>query len=241
MSTTQIKRLYQSGKEFVPITLQEAVVVNATNIPGLADLKITTLDKVLRRTLASVEANAGNVAGLQTTLNQAIIDLNALINTKQDKLTAGQGITIEKNEKDELVISTNLSFEIYKVVDKLPDTPSASYANTIYFVPTTGVNSQEEKDILEEYMCVQKDGKWTWERLGRIQAGVDLTEYIERIEALEEDVDTLKTAIAGAITAQDVTTSADKGSKPIIVTYAIPETLYDSVVVTGDGDEISSN
>lgn len=238
--STQIKRLYQSGKEFVPITLQEAVVVNATNIPGLADLKITTLDKVLRRTLASVEANTGNVEGLQNTLNQAIIDLNALINKKQDKLTAGQGISIDK-VGDELVISTNLSFEIYKVVDKLPDTPSASCANTIYFVPTTGVTSQEEKDILEEYMCVQKDGKWTWERLGRIQAGVDLTEYIERIEALEEDVATLKTAVAGSITAQDVTTSADKGSKPIIVTYDIPETLYDSVVATGDGDEISSN
>lgn len=238
--STQIKRLYQSGKEFVPITLQEAVVVNATNIPGLADLKITTLDKVLRRTLASVEANTGNVEGLQSTLNQAIIDLNALINKKQDKLTAGQGISIDK-VGDELVISTNLSFEIYKVVDKLPDTPSASYANTIYFVPTTGVDSQEEKDILEEYMCVQKDGKWTWERLGRIQAGVDLTEYIERIEALEEDVATLKTAVAGSITAQDVTTSTDKGSKPIIVTYDIPETLYDSVVATGDGDEISSN
>ena len=237
--STQIKRLYQSGKEFVPITLQEAVVVNATNIPGLADLKITTLDKVLRRTLASVEANAGNVEGLQNTLNQAIIALNALINKKQDKLTAGQGITIDK-VGDELVISTNLSFEIYKVVDKLPDA-AASCANTIYFVPTTGVTSQEEKDILEEYMCVQKDGKWTWERLGRIQAGVDLTEYIERIEALEEDVATLKTAVAGSITAQDVTTSADKGSKPIIVTYDIPETLYDSVVATGDGDEISSN
>ena len=237
--STQIKRLYQSGKEFVPITLQEAVVVNATNIPGLEDLKITTLDKVLRRTLAAVKSNTDNVGEIEGVLNQAIIDLNALINKKQDKLTAGQGITIEKNEKDELVISTNLSFEIYKVVDKLPEA-SVSCANTIYFVPTTGVTSQEEKDVLEEYMCVQKDGKWAWERLGRIQAGVDLTEYIERIEALEEDVAALKTAVAGTITAKDVTTSADKGSKPIIVTYDIPETLYHSVIATDDGDEIKS-
>lgn len=237
--STQIKRLYQSGKEFVPITLQEAVVVNATNIPGLADLKITTLDKVLRRTLAAIEDNTGNISDIEGTLNQAIIDLNALINTKQDKLTAGNGITIDK-VGDELVISTNLSFEIYKVAESLPEA-GPSHANTIYFVPTTGVSSNDEKDILEEFMCVQKDGKWTWERLGRIQAGVDLSEILGRLDTLESDVATLKTAVAGQITAEDVTTSPDKGSKPIIVTYDIPATLYDSVVAAEDGDEITSN
>ena len=40
--STQIKRLYQNSKEFVPITLAEAVVVNTTNIPGLQSLGITT-------------------------------------------------------------------------------------------------------------------------------------------------------------------------------------------------------
>ena len=90
-------------------------------------------------------------------------------------------------------------------------------------------------------MCVQKDGKWTWERLGRIQAGVDLSEILGRLDTLESDVATLKTAVAGQITAEDVTTSPDKGSKPIIVTYDIPATLYDSVVATEDGDEIISN
>lgn len=46
--STQIKRLYQNDQEFVPITLAEAVVVDATNIPGLQTLRITTLDKVLK-------------------------------------------------------------------------------------------------------------------------------------------------------------------------------------------------
>ena len=32
---TDIKKLQQNGKEFVPITLAEAVVVNATNITKL--------------------------------------------------------------------------------------------------------------------------------------------------------------------------------------------------------------
>lgn len=234
---TQIKRLYQSGKEFVPITLQEAVVVNTTNIPGLSNLGITTLDKVLRLTLGLVDTNTGAISDISDQLSQAIIDLNALINKKQDKLTAGNGITIEEDGDGNLVISTNLSFEIYKVVDKLP-TASASCVNTIYLVPTTGVSSDAENDILEEYMCIQKDGKYVWERLGRIQAGVDLTEYIERIETLEKDVQTLKEAVVGTITAQDVTIS--DGKTPVIVTYEIPEDLYDSVVATGDGDDITT-
>lgn len=232
---TQIKRLYQSGQEFVPITLQEAVVVNSTNIPGLSNLGITTLDKVLRVTLGLVETNTGNISDVSGQLEQAIIDLNALINKKQDKLTAGNGITIEDDGSGNLVISTNLSFELYKVVDKLP-VASASCVNIIYLVPTTGVSSDAENDVLEEYICIQKEDKYVWERLGRIQAGVDLSDYIERIETLEEDVKILKEAVVGTITASDVTIS--DGKTPVIVTYEIPADLYDSVVATGDGDDI---
>ena len=233
MSTsTQIKRLKQSGKEFVPITLQEAVVVNTTNIPKLSSLGITTLDKVLRQTLNLVSTNETNVGAVQGALDQAILDINAALVKKQDKLTAGNGIVIETNQSGELVISTNLSFEIYKVVDKLP-AASAACANTIFLVPTTGVSNSAENDILEEYLCVkQSDGTYAWERLGRITAGVDLSEYIERISALETDVTNIKTALADTITAVDVTTS--KGNK-VVVTYTIPEDLYDSVV--GEDDD----
>ena len=45
---TDIKKLQQNGKEFVPITLAEAVVVNAENLQGYNILKTTTLDKVLK-------------------------------------------------------------------------------------------------------------------------------------------------------------------------------------------------
>ena len=44
---TDIKKLQQNGKEFVPITLAEAVVVNAENLQGYNTLGKTTLDKVL--------------------------------------------------------------------------------------------------------------------------------------------------------------------------------------------------
>ena len=56
---TDIKKLQQNGKEFVPITLAEAVVVNAENLQGYDTLGKTTsgkttLDKVLKA-LAAVD------------------------------------------------------------------------------------------------------------------------------------------------------------------------------------------
>ena len=62
---TDIKKLQQNGKEFVPITLAEAVVVNAENLQGYNTLGITTLDRVLNA-LATVDTNQQN----------AIIDIN---------------------------------------------------------------------------------------------------------------------------------------------------------------------
>lgn len=53
---TDIKKLQQNGKEFVPITLAEAVVVNAENLQGYNTLGKTTLDKVLKA-LAAVDYN----------------------------------------------------------------------------------------------------------------------------------------------------------------------------------------
>ena len=47
LKVTEIKRLKQRGKDFVPITLAEAVVVNTQHIPGFSTMEITTLDKIL--------------------------------------------------------------------------------------------------------------------------------------------------------------------------------------------------
>lgn len=237
VKSTQIKRLYQSGKEFVPITLAEAVVVNATNVPTLSTLGITTLDKVLRVTLGEVEGISTNVTEISTKLNDAVVDINKKLENKQDKLTAGQGITIAPDADGNLVISTNISFEIYKLVDKLPEAPSLQYANTIYLVPTTGVSG--EKDILEEYLCIkQADGSYAWERLGRIQpeTGVDLSAYVTK-EEFEERLKQITDYLPSTITASDVTTSSGAS---VIVTYEIPADLYDSVVTPDDGDQITT-
>ena len=71
---TDIKKLQQNGKEFVPITLAEAVVVNAENLQGYNTLGITTLDRVL---------NA--LATIDYTQQTAITD----INNKLKSLKAG--------------------------------------------------------------------------------------------------------------------------------------------------------
>lgn len=70
---TDIKKLQQNGKEFVPITLAEAVVVNATNLQGYNKLGITTLDKVLNA-LAAVDYNQQSVI---TDINNKLKSLKA--------------------------------------------------------------------------------------------------------------------------------------------------------------------
>lgn len=226
--STQIKRLYQSNKEFVPITLQEAVVVNATNIPGLQSLKITTLDKVLKQTLGIVSVNTGNIATLEST----VANINTALENKQDKLVPGTGITITPTGDGKAVISTSLSYELYKVVTSLPE-PTADCLNSIYLVTSSNPGYQ---NTLSEYICVEKDKKYSWEQLGTIQADTDLSNYVTK-EEFTQELNSIKAALANTISAQDVTT---KAGASIIVTYDIPEDLYDSMVSTSDGDEITT-
>ena len=124
--STQIKRLYQSNKEFVPITLQEAVVVNSTNIPGLQSLGITTLDKVLRQTMGIVSTNTGAISTLETT----VANINTELGKKQNQLVAGTGITLTPLQDGRVGISTSLSYELYKVVTELPAPSAECYLAT---------------------------------------------------------------------------------------------------------------
>ena len=97
---TEIRRLFQQGKEFVPISLAEAVVVNTNNLPGFNSLKITTLDRVLYSLTGVVGTNTINIKNLQ--------------DTKQDKLTAGHGIVIKDG-----VISIFTFSDVNNNVDKI--------------------------------------------------------------------------------------------------------------------------
>lgn len=225
MSTTQIKRLFQSKTEFVPITLAEAVVVNTSNLPGLSSLGITTLDKVLRTTMGVVGTNAADINRLKTTVQE----INTALEGKQDKLTAGVGITISPDG----VISTTNSIELYKIVTQLP-TASKDCLNSIYLVPSTSATAG---NIFVEYICVYENtqAKYIWEIIGEVQTDVDLSGYVTT-ETFNQTINTINGQLANAITAQDVTIS--DGSAKVVVNYTIPKDLYDSMVETDSSDQI---
>lgn len=225
MSTTQIKRLFQSKTEFVPITLAEAVVVNTSNLPGLSSLGITTLDKVLRTTMGVVGTNAADINTLKTTVQS----INTALEGKQDKLTAGVGITISPTG----VISVTNSIELYKIVTSLP-TASKDCLNSIYLVPSpSGIAG----NIFVEYICVYEttQAKYIWEKIGEVQTDVDLSGYVTN-EVFNATINTINGQLANTITAQDVTTS--DGSAKVVVNYTIPADLYDSMVNTDNTDQV---
>lgn len=206
--STQIKRLYQNNQEFVPITLAEAVVVNATNIPGLKSLGITTLDKVLKTTLGIVGTNTLNIDAI----NKTLTSINSTLQNKQDKLTAGDGITISPDGVISVTNTSTLGFQ-YKIVTVLPSPPRKDYENIIYLVPNPGgVNG----NIFTEYICINKDSTYIWEQIGSLTTDVNLDDYVTKTE-----FNALKSI---ALTAQDVTTSSGVA---VTVNYNIPDNLYD--------------
>ena len=206
--STQIKRLYQNNQEFVPITLAEAVVVDATNIPGLQTLRITTLDKVLKNTLAVVGANTLNIETINTTLT----NINNTLQNKQDKLTAGDGITIDPDGTISVTNTSTLGFQ-YKIVKMLPSPPGKDYENIIYLVPNSNGTTG---NIFTEYICINRDSVYIWEQIGSLTTDVNLDNYVTKVE-----FNTLKSTV---LTAQDVTTSSGIA---VTVNYDIPSTLYD--------------
>ena len=206
--STQIKRLYQNNQEFVPITLAEAVVVDATNIPGLQTLRITTLDKVLKNTLTVVGANTLNIETINTTLT----NINTTLQKKQDKLTAGDGITIDPDGTISVTNTSTLGFQ-YKIVKMLPSPPGKDYENIIYLVPNPqGANG----NIFTEYICINRDSTYIWEQIGSLTTDVNLDNYVTKTEFTN-----LSSIV---LTAQDVTTSS---GAPVTVSYDIPNNLYD--------------
>lgn len=244
MNYTQIKRLFQNNTEFVPITLSEAVVVNTSTIPGLTNLGITTLDKVLRNTLGLIGTNAQNIetlGGNIITLTGVVDKINKELENKQDKLTAGVGISITKNDQNQTVISVNHSLEIYKIIttetwNTIKDNPSQSYENVIYLVPQPSITSVNQ-NIFKEYLCIFKDGTYQWEEFGTIQTKVDLSGYVtqEEFTALKNRVSNIELT---GIFANDVLTST---GQQVAVQYIIPNDLYDFAVNDNQTDEIIEN
>ena len=89
------------------------------------------------------------------------------LNSKQDKLTSGDGIKIENN-----VITCTLDTSLYEVVNLLP---LVGVANKIYLVES---NEQGEQNIYTEYAYINGE----WERLGEYRAEINLAPYVLKSE-----------------------------------------------------------
>ena len=241
MNYTQIKRLFQSGTEFVPITLAEAVVVNTSTIPGLTNLGITTLDKVLRNTLGLIGTNAQNIetlGGNITQLTGVVQLINQELENKQDKLTAGVGISITKQD-DKTVISVNHSIELYKIIstetwNTIKEQPIQDYENIIYLVPQPSGTSVTG-NVFKEFLCVLKDGVYQWEEFGTIQTEVDLSGYVtdEEFTQLADRVTNIEMT---GVSADNIYTST---GQQVVVQYIIPSDLYNSAINDNQSDNIT--
>lgn len=227
MATTQIKRLIQKGTEFVPITLSEAVVVNTDNLALMNGQGITTLDKVLSIALS----NVGGVITDVDTLEKAVENINNLLANKQDKLTAGTGISIVNG-----VISATLTTELYKIVQNLPQA-SASCMNTIYLVPS----SNTINNVTKEFICIHVDGYYYWEEIGSIQSDINLEgyvtkqEYNTKIQQIEQSISDITTTLGNPISAQNVQVNGHN----VVVNYTFTDAeIYGSMLQTNDGDYI---
>ena len=240
MNYTQIKRLFQNSEEFVPITLAEAVVVNTSTIPGLINLGITTLDKVLRNTLGLVGTNAQNIetlGGNLVTLSGVVQQINNELENKQDKLTAGIGISITKQD-DKTIISVNNTIELYKIIsaetwNTIKEQPGRDYENIIYLVPQPSGTSVTG-NVFKEFLCVLKNGIYQWEEFGTIQTEVDLSGYVTDEEFTQLSNRVTNIEVTG-IFADNIYTST---GQQVAVQYTIPNDLYDSAVNTINTDEI---
>jgi hypothetical protein len=89
------------------------------------------------------------------------------LTTKQDKLIAGTGIGITKDN----IISCTLDAGLFIVVTSLPTT---GVSNKIYLLPSTTTG---EENIYIEYLYVNN----VWEKIGEYKASTDLSEYTKSV------------------------------------------------------------
>lgn len=126
-------------------------------------------------------ANYLDLTGLQSYHNKLKTYINTLhdaINTeiakKQNKLTAGAGITINPETN---VISFNGDSSIFIVAEELPSLETAKL-DKIYVVltPDNIAEDDEQNHYTEWYVKVDSFGTREWEKLGEFH-GIDLSGY----------------------------------------------------------------
>ena len=134
--------------------------------------------------MANEDLCAGNVPPIyppkgkcqcQEEISELRDEMLGRLTDKQDKLTAGEGITIEKVGSD-TVISSSSSIRIFRPVDVLPDASEAD-ENSIYLTP-------KEDGGVDEWNVIEEGGQKVWNKFG--EADIDLTGYVKDEDVTKE-------------------------------------------------------
>lgn len=163
-------------------------------------LKADIAMKVSKTDLATINGqpltNGGNIevatnAYDDTEIKGKLTELEEKIDTKQDTLNAGQGISIDQDTK---TISCTLDTTIFKVMDSLPTSPTSSDENKIYLVPS---DYSESGNAYDEYLWVNN----SWEKIGSFRPTVDLSKYADKsyVDSKVAALETKNTALESRI------------------------------------------
>lgn len=127
----------------------------------LATLGVTATAAELNK-LDGATVTVGEINMLSGASSNIQDQIDGLSSSKQDKLTAGTGISITGT-----TIACTLDTTIYKVVEELPESPAAGDANKIHMVPDD--NGQGQNVYLEYIWQGTK-----WELLGQSSASTEI-------------------------------------------------------------------
>lgn len=139
------------------------------NIPDVdAELSSTSTNPVQNKAVKSaLDLKADTTALGDYVLNTVY---QAGLNTKQDVLTAGQGIAINRN-----VISSTLDTSVYIIVEELPAIQDAD-PNKVYLLEVQNANGTYR---YEQYRL--RNGQWV--SFDAVMPTVDLSSYLTKVDA----------------------------------------------------------
>ena len=135
---------------------------------GTTGQVVTAITQQNGKITGSAKALAtGDISGLNTRLSGIDSSISSLNSNKQDKLTAGTGISFSGD-----TISCTLNTNVFVVQSSLPNAPASGNEQKIHVIPssTTGASN-----TYVEYIYVNS----RWEKLGEFQPekSVDLSSY----------------------------------------------------------------
>ena len=158
--------------------------------------------------------------------------LEEILNTKQDKLIAGEGISISEDN----VISCTIDTSLFRMVDELPSLEEAE-TNKIYLLRKENNNIGELQSYTEYIVTIKVDeeGKEIkeWEKIGEYDLSIELAPYlkIEDAEKTYVKKENIVDSFEGGDPKEQVL-SAEKGKELKELVDSLEERKVDSVTAT---------